>query len=52
MRSINSKLECWEPSHNSLIDRHREIKETCAELAGRSTFRILTASRQSGDYSI
>ena len=37
-------MESWEPSEHSIIDRHRETKKICAEVAGRRTFRILTCS--------
>ena len=39
-------MEFWETSEHSLIDRHRETKKICAEMAGRRTFRILTFSQQ------
>ena len=29
--------------------RHRETRKTCAEVACRRTFRILTSSQQSGN---
>jgi hypothetical protein len=39
--------ESWEPSQHLLLDTGKPRK-TCAEVAGRRTFRILTASQQSG----
>ena len=40
-------MESWEPSQHLLIDTGKPRK-TCAEVAGRRTFRILTSSQQSG----
>jgi len=45
MRSMQYQLESWEPSQHSLIDKEKSRK-TCAEMAGRRTFRILTSSQQ------
>ena len=39
--------ESWEPSQHSLLDTEKP-RETCAEVAGRRTFWILTSSQQSG----
>jgi hypothetical protein len=39
-------LESWKPSQHSLLDKGKPRK-TCAEVAGRRTFRILTSSQQS-----
>ena len=44
----SSNLESWEPSQHSLIDIGKPRK-TCAEVAGRRTFWILTSSQQSGN---
>ena len=46
--SIN--LETWELSQHSLVDKGKPRK-TCVEVAGRTTFRILTSSQQSGIWS-
>jgi len=40
----------WEPSHHLLIDTGKP-RNTCVEVAGRRTFRILTSSQQFGIYS-
>jgi len=40
-------LESWEPSQHLLIDTGKP-RETCVEVAGRRTFRMLTSSQQSG----
>ena len=40
-------MECSEPSQHLLIDIGKP-RETCVEVAGRRTFRILNYSRQSG----
>jgi hypothetical protein len=40
-------LESWELFQHLLLDTGKPRK-TCAEVAGRRTFRILTASQQSG----
>jgi len=37
----------WKPSQHSFVDTGKP-RETCAEMAGRRTFRILTSSQQSG----
>ena len=47
--ACSSNLESWEPSQHKLIDRHRETKKICAEMAGSRTFRILDFSQQSGN---
>ena len=41
MRACSGNLECWEPSQHLLIDTGKPRK-TCAKVAGRRTFRILT----------
>ena len=40
-------METWEPSQHLLVDTGKP-RNTCVELAGRRTFRILTSSQQSG----
>jgi len=42
-------LESWEPSQYSPVDTGKPIK-TSTEVAGRMTFRILTASQQFGSW--
>ena len=44
--ACSSNWEFWEPSQHSLIDTEKPRK-TCAEMAGRRTFQILTFSEQS-----
>jgi hypothetical protein len=38
----------WETSQHSLLDTGKPRK-TCAEVAGRRTFRLLTSGQQSGN---
>jgi len=40
-------LESWEPFQHLLIDTE-ETRKTCVDVAGRRTFRVLTASQQTG----
>jgi hypothetical protein len=46
MRSLQWHLAVLGTSQHSLLDRGKPRK-TCVEVAGRRTFRILTASQQS-----
>ena len=46
MRSMQRQLGILEPTQHLLIDTGKPRK-TCVEVAGRRTFRILTASQQS-----
>jgi hypothetical protein len=48
--ACSGNLECLEPSQYSLLNTGKPSK-TCVEVTGRRTFRILTASRQSGIWS-
>jgi UDP-2,3-diacylglucosamine pyrophosphatase LpxH len=41
--ACRSNLESWEPTQHSLLDKGKPRK-TCAEVAGRRTFPILTSS--------
>jgi hypothetical protein len=45
--AYSGNLETWQSSQHLLLDT-RKPRKTCAELAGRRTFRILTSSKQSG----
>ena len=45
--ACSSNLEFWEPSQHLLIDTGKPSK-TCAEMASRRTFQILTFGQQSG----
>jgi hypothetical protein len=45
VEACSGNLECWEPSERLLIDTGKP-RETCVEVAGLRTFRILTSSQQ------
>jgi hypothetical protein len=47
-RHVVATWESWEPSQHSLADTGKPRK-TCAEVASRRTFRILTSSQQFGN---
>jgi hypothetical protein len=49
--ACNSNLESWEPFQHSILDKGK-ARKTCTEVAGRTTFPILTSSQQSGNYSM
>jgi hypothetical protein len=51
MRSMQKQFDSWEPSQHSRLDTGKPRK-TCAEVAARSNFRILTSSQQSEEWQI
>jgi len=46
--ACSSNLMSWKPSQNWLIDKRKQRK-TCADVAVRKTFRILTSNQQFGN---
>jgi hypothetical protein len=49
MRSMQQQLGVLGTISDTILDTGKTKKKTCAEVAGRRTFRILTSSQQSGN---